>query len=174
MHDSPPIDWRTALGEHERWLRNVVAGRLGAADGVEDVLQEVALAVLRNPAQPDDPRKVAPWLFRLAVRHAVNFLRTRQRRRRLVEGLSREPSVRQGGIDPMEWVLDVERREAVRAALEALPAEDREVLRLKYLDGLRYRELAERLGLDLEAVEYRLLRARRRLREQLHDLAEPD
>jgi RNA polymerase sigma-70 factor (ECF subfamily) len=174
MHDSPPIDWRAVLGEHQRWMRRVIASRLDDADAVDDVLQEVALAVIQNPSRPTDPEKIGPWLFRVTVCQAFNFLRRKRRQRKLHDGLRREPPAeRYTEPDPIVWVLCTERRATVQAALALLSQEDQELLRLKYLEGLRYRELAERLGINLERVEYRLLRARQRLREQLQQEEEP-
>ncbi|MEK6237281.1 MAG: sigma-70 family RNA polymerase sigma factor, partial [Planctomycetales bacterium] len=59
------------------------------------------------------------------------------------------------------------RRALVRKALEGLARRDREILLLKYTEDWSYRRLAEQLGISVSAVEARLHRARKRLREQL-------
>jgi RNA polymerase sigma-70 factor (ECF subfamily) len=69
--------------------------------------------------------------------------------------------------DPLQWLLMEERREAVRRSMEQLPDRDREILLLKYSEGLSYEQIAERLGLSPSAVQSRLHRARGRLRQQL-------
>ena len=53
-------------------------------------------------------------------------------------------------------------------ALREMAAEDREILALKHLDGLSYRELAERLGVPEGTVMSRLYRARERLRQSVN------
>ena len=66
--------------------------------------------------------------------------------------------------------LTEERSELVRKALSLLPSRERELLLLKYTENWTYRELADHLGLTQSAVESRLHRARRRLREKLATL----
>ena len=61
------IDWVQALESNRRWLATVVHARLADHQAAEDVLQEVALAALRQTSKPTDPTKVAPWLSALAA-----------------------------------------------------------------------------------------------------------
>jgi len=66
--EAGPIDWPSALQRHRGWLRTVIGCRTGHSQAVDDVLQELAVAVLTQDSRPTDPEKVAPWLFRVAVR----------------------------------------------------------------------------------------------------------
>jgi RNA polymerase sigma-70 factor (ECF subfamily) len=72
---------------------------------------------------------------------------------------------------PLVWLLSAERDALVRAALQRLPPRDAEMLVLKYAEQWSYHDLADRLGMTHAAVESRLHRARRRLREELAKLA---
>jgi DNA-directed RNA polymerase specialized sigma24 family protein len=67
---SPP-DWGSTLAVHERWLRRVVASRLGEPQAVEEVMQDVALAALAQRSPLRDPARAGVWLYRLAVRHVL-------------------------------------------------------------------------------------------------------
>jgi RNA polymerase sigma-70 factor (ECF subfamily) len=69
--EGPRIDWPAVLGKHDRWLRTVVYTRLGEPQAVDEVMQEVSLAVVRQQAPLASVEKVAPWLYRLAVIHPV-------------------------------------------------------------------------------------------------------
>src|SRR5687768_15023560 len=80
----PAIDWPAALAQHDRWLRTVVLARLQEPQAADEVLQEVALAAVRQAAPLSDASKVAPWLYRLAVRQALLYRRKCSRRRRMV------------------------------------------------------------------------------------------
>lgn len=165
----PRLDWPAMLARHQRWLRTVVRGRLGDPAAVDDVMQEVALAAARQQT-PTDPAKVAPWLYRVAVRQTLLFRRRTGRRRKLAGRYADQGSRVEAGPadeDPLRWILAKERRESVRKAMARLPARDNEILILKDTEGWSYRQLAEHLGISLHAVEYRLLRARKRLRTQL-------
>src|SRR5262245_15975547 len=50
LQTMPAIDWQHALAQHDRWLRTVVLARVGQASAVEEVMQEVALAAVRQQA----------------------------------------------------------------------------------------------------------------------------
>ncbi len=164
------IDWQAVLAEHDRWLRTVVCARLGEAQAVDDVMQEVAMAAVAQRAPLADPGKVAPWLYRLAVTQSLLYRRKQGRRRKLTGRYAeryRPTEQDSRELDPLEWLLAEERRREVRAALARLSRRDAEILLLKYTEQWSYRELAENLGISQSAVEARLHRARKRLRDQL-------
>jgi RNA polymerase sigma factor (sigma-70 family) len=163
------IDWQAALASHDRWLRTVVYSRLRESEGVEEVMQEVALAAVRQAAPLADPDKVAPWLYRLAVRQSLLFRRKCGRRRRLTNRYAeRLPSgAGQETREPLDWLLRAERNQMVRTALACLTPRDAEILLLKYGEGWSYHEIAAHVGVSHSAVETRLHRARSRLRAEL-------
>lgn len=167
------IDWAYALAEHGRWLRTVAIARLGSSQGVDEVLQEVSLAAVKQAAPLTDPTKVAPWLYRLVVTHCLLHRRTMGRRRKLTERytVACPPSEHDtGSIDPLAWLLAEERQRLIRQALEQLPHRDRELLLLKYSEDWNYHQIAHHLGLSHSAVETRLHRARAKLRMKLLEL----
>ena len=167
--DSTPIDWAAALAEHDRWLRTVAFSRLGDRDAVDEVMQEVALAAVRQAAPLLDRSKIAPWLYRLVVRHVLLFRRKMGRRRKLMSQFEQHRFTDPGPVilDPLGWLLADERRVLIRQTLDELPPRDAEVLLLKYTQDWSYRQMARHLGISQSAVEARLHRARRRMRERL-------
>lgn len=166
---SAQVDWRQALAEHDRWLRTVVVARVGEAQAVDEVMQEVALAAVTQRAPLDDVTKVAPWLYRLAVLQSLLYRRKRGRGRKLVDRYAERfrPTDADERGDPLTWLLADERRRLVRDGLALLPARDAEILLLKYSENWSYREIAARLGIGECAVEARLHRARAKLRSAL-------
>jgi RNA polymerase sigma-70 factor (ECF subfamily) len=58
------FDWGSTLAIHDRWLRRVVAARLGEPQAVEEVMQDVALAAVAQRSPLQDPARVAGWLVR--------------------------------------------------------------------------------------------------------------
>lgn len=164
------IDWRAVLEQHDRWLRTVVLARLGEPQAVDEVMQEVALAAVRQKAPLEDPAKVAPWLYRIAVTQSLLYRRKRGRQRKLTDRFAErfrptEASLRDP--DPLGWLLAGERQQLVREALDRLPHRDAEILLLKYTEDWSYKQIAEHMGVTASAVEARLYRARNRLREEL-------
>jgi RNA polymerase sigma-70 factor (ECF subfamily) len=164
------IDWQAALAEHDRWLRTVVFARLGEPQAVDEVMQEVSLAAVRQKAPLADPEKVAPWLYRLAVTQSLLYRRKQGRRRKLADRYARQVEAGAFGTnepDPLGWLLADERRRLVRVALGRLPQREAEMLLLKYTEDWSYQQIAEHLGTSPSAVQARLHRARARMRGEL-------
>jgi RNA polymerase sigma-70 factor (ECF subfamily) len=163
------LDWQALLAEHAHWLRTIVYARLREPGAVEEVMQEVALAAVRQSAPLADPTKVAPWLYRLAVRQCLLYRRKCGRRRKLTERYIERcrPEERGGSADPLAWLLAEERRRLVRVAMDRLPRRDAEILLLKYTENWSYDRIAKQLGASHSAIEARLHRARARLRAEL-------
>lgn len=143
--------------------------RLGADDGqAEELAQEVMIAVWRKASTFDRSQaSVSTWIFRIARNRRIDALR------RANKGdldpdepmLTPEPET-----PPDEAVHALEREEQVREAMNQLPAQQLELLRLAFFDGLSHSEIAKREGLPLGTVKSRLRLAFARLRITL----EPD
>jgi RNA polymerase sigma-70 factor (ECF subfamily) len=161
------------LARHGRWLRTILFARLQDAQAVEEVLQEVALALVKGRSLPADERALSPWLYRVAVRQSLLFRRKLGRRRKLQDRFTEAlPPVDhdQRSPDPLAWLLADERRGLIRIALQQLPRRDAEMLLLKYTEDWNYQQIADHLGMTHAAVESRLHRARARLRQELTSL----
>ncbi len=153
--------------EHESWLRTVVRSRLNEPDAVEDVMQNIAMAIVKHRSMLDEVHRIGAWLYQIAVRQVLMHRRSSGRRRRMQDRLSADPSRRNEQVSPLAGILASESHEAVQKALHELPEIDRQILMLKYSEGWSYRELASHLGVQEDTIEYRLLRARKNLRTLL-------
>lgn len=164
------IDWQAVLAQHDRWLRAVVLARVRQPEAVEEVMQEVALAAVRQAAPLHEVSKVAPWLYRLAVLQSLLYrrkcARQRELRARYAQRLACDDG-RGGPADPLVWLLAKEREQALAEALRRLAPRDAEILLLKYTQQWNYHQIAQHLGISHAAVETRLHRARARLRREL-------
>lgn len=167
LADPRGIDWGSALARHERWLRTAVYARLQEPSGVDDVMQAVALAAVAQQAPLADESRLAPWLYRLALWQTLMYRRRAGRYRRLVDRVRSDASPEARDRDPLQWLLSAERQQMVRLALDRLARRDAEMLLLKYTEEWSYRDIARHLGVSESAVESRLHRARRQLREAL-------
>jgi RNA polymerase sigma-70 factor (ECF subfamily) len=112
------------------------------------------------------------WLFRIAMNLATDRVRQRASRRR---ALGSEPVPEEDWerirVDqtpsPDDTAAQIEERERLMRALEALPEHHRTIIMLSDLDGLSYREIAEVLQIPMGTVMSRLHNARKRLRDIL-------
>ena len=162
------LDWESILADNATWLRRILFARLGEAEAVEECMQEVGLAAVRQAAPIRDPNRVGSWLYQLAVRQALLYRRKMGRKRNLLNryAVRNQPTESdQGAYDPLQWLLDRERASMVRSSLSELKDEDRDILLLKYAENMSYGEIAEQVGISHSAVEARLHRARQRLRK---------
>jgi RNA polymerase sigma-70 factor (ECF subfamily) len=136
----------------------------------EEIVQEAFLALWRNPVAYDPSRgSVRSWLMGMVHHRAVDAVRREEsQRRRAEEAKASDVVVVE---DPAEAVVEElgapQERETVRAALEGLPEEQRQVIELMYFGGLSQSRIAERLELPLGTVKSRTLLGMRRLRAAL-------
>lgn len=158
--------FRELLRRHDRWVRGVVYGVLGSNDLIDDVVQQVWTTVWEKIADLRDTSRWRVWLYRLARNAAVDAGRNVTKHRERTCALPAQ-MVDADGTDPQKRYGVREKREAVQAAIESLPALYREPLTLRHLEGWSYREIADVLGAPVDTIETRLVRARRMLRKAL-------
>jgi RNA polymerase sigma-70 factor (ECF subfamily) len=177
MLDTPPhsqpanlaaLDWPAQVGAHAGVLRQWTRRQLGGEEGLDDVLQEVAIAAMQSENRPDDAEKVLPWLKGVARHKVQDHWRRLGRQERLLSEVATEHATQVPS--PHEWVLGVDRVESVREALATLPPEERELLVSKYGEGRSCEQIASRKGITLKSLEYRLAKARETLRARLTTL----
>ncbi len=164
-----------ALPEHENWLRTTLFSRLGNRDEVEEVMQEVAVAAANQSAKLQPVERAGPWLYRVAIRQMLLFRRKAGRRRKLLNRVVDRPLHRDEASatrSPLEFLISQERQTEVRQALVKMSERDRQLLMLKYVDGLSYGDIAQRVGVSASAVQSRLHRARNLLRRELEQDAD--
>jgi RNA polymerase sigma-70 factor (ECF subfamily) len=133
--------------------------RLGARPAdLEDLLQEIFLALYRNWSLLDTTRSLRPWLFGVAFR----VVRTHRRRR------AREAP--QAGLDPEDrsptpeaWLQGQESLNLLSAALQQVPASRRSVVVKHDLEGLEVVDIARDLSMTKFGVYARLYKGRKEL-----------
>jgi RNA polymerase sigma-70 factor, ECF subfamily len=133
----------------------------------EEIVQEAFLAVWRNPSGYDQQRgSVRAWLMGMVHHRAVDAVRREEsQRRRVEESMVSDPVVSPDPADDVVDEIDLPgERKAVRAALDGLPQEQRQVIELMYFGGLSQTTISEQLGLPLGTVKSRTLLGMRRLR----------
>jgi len=160
----------------ERYMRRAYYAALGLVGSSEDALdlsQEAFVRAFRARHTIDPDRPFYAWLYQIIRRLCFNHTRDRRTRRRGIEAagdwLVEQATSRTAGMRPDRALEQAEAKRRVAAALESLSDRDREVLVLKEFEGLRYREIAEILGVPIGTVMSRLYSARRRLAAALEE-----
>ncbi|MCR9150602.1 MAG: RNA polymerase sigma factor [Rhodobacteraceae bacterium] len=132
---------------------------LGDAAEAEDVAQEAMLRLWRiAPDWRPGVARVSTWLYRVTV----NLCTDRLRRRRGV-GLEAAGEVADGAPAPVSTLIEADRAAALEAALMSLPERQRQAVVLRHIEGLSNPEIADILGIGVEAVESLTARGKRAL-----------
>lgn len=161
------------VARYQDRLFNVAYRVLDNPDDAADVVQDVFVNAFTSLRAFKGDSELFTWLYRIAFNTAISFKRRRRGMVR-IDGQGGD-----GGLDPEDRSLDttpeagMERTEDERVLGEAmakLSAEHRTVLVLKDIDGLKYEEIAEVMGVPIGTVRSRLHRARL----ELKSLLDPD
>jgi len=138
-----------------RWLS-------GSANDADDVVQEACLRALAffDGFHGEDGRA---WLLAIVRNAAYDWLRKHRRNAQLTAAVDDLEWAADSAPDPEEEQLRNADREAVRQGLESLPAEYREVMVLRELEGMSYKHIARVIDAPIGTVMSRLARARKRL-----------
>lgn len=153
---------------YRKRILGTIARLIGRPEDVEDVGQEVFLRLYHSLDQLRTPEVFEPWLYRLTVNAAYDYLR-RQRRRHesRMSDLSEQQvlmaDATAGGKRSDEDEYKRKVRETVDELLGAVSPEDRILLTLKEVEGLSLRELEKIYKVNENALKVRLFRARQRV-----------
>ena len=170
-------NWEAELESSERIVRGVAAAILkrGIHDpDVDDCCNETLRRAMEGRGRHSPDKPLRPWLAGIARHVAVDMLRRRNREE------SRSP-LREDEEARKPWLeytadsapgadIQIEQRQSilqVRRALQKLPEDQRRALELFHLEGLGYREIAERLNVPLGTICTWVARGRKNLAKQL-------
>jgi len=139
------------------------------ADDAQDIVQEASLRAFRYFAgfRGTEPGEGRAWLLAI-VRNTARTWRERNRHHAQATAFDEElHSERVAEDHPEAAVVRKSEGEALREAIDRLPTEFREVIVLRELEGLSYKEISDVAGIPVGTVMSRLSRARGRLEEAL-------
>lgn len=157
-----------------RWERKIFAlcyGMLGREDEAKDAAQEAFIAAYRNLAKFRGDAKVSSWLHRIAVNQCL----TRKRRDKTrsesffdeTDPATEKYFIAPKGSIPSRQAEQIERVNAVRLAVSALPPELRQIIVMKEFEEMTFQEIADAIEIPLSTVKSRLYTALKQLRMKL-------
>lgn len=153
---------------HRRWVAAVLLAHKPRQADLEDLLQEVALAVVQKISQLDDPAALKPWLRMIALNAARATGRKQTRRKgllRLVRPDLPDSTPATHDLSTQNTHLRQERARQLGSLIEHLPEAYRECVLLRCARGMTHKQIADITGLPETTVETRIARGRRMLRE---------
>ncbi len=162
---------RDAFGElvlkYMRRAYFTALGIVGSHDDAMDLSQDAFARAFRARRSLDPDRPFYPWFYQILRRLCFNHLRNQKTRRaRLEEAagwLADRAGARAAEAAPDRMAERAELRARLEAAIAALPPHEREVIVMREFEGLRYREIADLLGIPIGTVMSRLYAARKAL-----------
>ena len=155
----------------------VISGILRNQNDAADVTQEVFLKAFRGIRGFRQGSSLKTWLYRIAIREALNHKRWFKRHLQKNVSIDAEPEEGHAAIEiedlaatPFEQFAAHEIQAAVQGALQEIPEVFRSAVILRDLEGLSYEEIAEVLECSVGTVKSRILRGRRALKDLLEPL----
>ena len=166
----------TLVRRYERELYGYLRRYVGDDDLADDVFQNTFVAVFRKIGQYEPGRAARPWLYAIATNQAIDAMRKRARQGDRAADARTAPDeegeqrplfelAAAPGPDPGEAADRAEQAERVRAAVAKLPELLRQVVVLAYFQGLKYKDIADVLGIPVGTVKSRLHAATTKLTE---------
>jgi RNA polymerase sigma factor (sigma-70 family) len=161
---------------YHRRITGYIQGMVHDHARAEDVAQDVFVSALRRMRETDRPIAFKPWIYEIAKNACIDQFR----RSRRAEEVSYDSDEGMGAADygrmvsgdaaPESRLESKQRLEDLRGAFGGLSEAHHQILVMRELEGLSYREIGERLGMSRPSVESTLFRARRRLTEEYEEL----
>lgn len=142
-------------------------------DDVEDLTQEAFIKAFGALDSFNSNYNFSSWLFRIASNHCIDFLR----KKRFQTISINQPvnndedeqyiEIKDDSYQPEITIMNEERKAALKKAIEELPENYRDIIKLRHEEDLDYKEISEKLDMPLGTVKAHLFRARKLLLETL-------
>ncbi|MEL7129828.1 MAG: sigma-70 family RNA polymerase sigma factor [Pseudomonadota bacterium] len=166
--DKSRDDFRVLFEYYAPRLKSFLIGKGADAAAAEELTQDVMATVWAKAGQFDPSQaSVSTWVFRIARNRQIDALRRANR----PDLDPNDPIFRPADPDhPDTMVIRAEAEAQIRIEIAKLPAEQKELLRASFYDGLPHAEIARTFSLPLGTVKSRIRLAFNKLRNSLEDL----
>lgn len=166
--------FQTLVSKYSNLVGSIAYNIIGDVHIASDITQDTFLKVYRNLYALEDPRKFKGWLCSIVRTTCIDFLRKEKFKPVSLEkiaedGLEPETKIVGGLVEGPHTEME-ELRERVLSGINALPRIYQQILLLRHLRKMSYREMSQFLGVPVATIESRLYRARLMLKEKLLDM----
>lgn len=163
------------LERHTRRVRDYVRMMVKDNDVADDLTQEILIKVVKvlDEGRYTDKGRFQPWLLRIAHNRVLDYFRAQKQVKTINESSvgydilgsknMAEPSIE-------EEIISEQRAEEIRALVDELPEEQREVVKMRYYEGLSFKEIAELTGVSINTalgrMRYALINMRQLIKKK--------
>jgi len=163
------------VSRYQKTVYRIILRMVKSPDDADDLTQDTFVRAYRGLKTFKEEFDFHPWLYRIAVNQAINFINRRKRQAAVDMDDVPEGDIKQGPEpeNPMQSASRQELMENLEEALQRLPDEQRTVFLLRVQEGLSYEEIATVMGTPKGTVMSRLARARMALRRYLKHGPQP-
>ncbi|MBI4848277.1 MAG: sigma-70 family RNA polymerase sigma factor [Nitrospirae bacterium] len=151
---------------HKDMVYNVAYRMLGDADLAQDLAQESFISAYNNLKNFRYDSKFSTWLYSIVINKCRDNLRSRQHHVPLDES----PDIASSVANPEEEASGKQIMDKIQSALNMLPEDYREVIVLKHIEGLDYREMEAVLNVSVNALKVKTHRGREMLKRLLKEM----
>ena len=164
-----PDAFRTLVERYQGALVATLVRLVRDRTQAEDLAQQSFADAFHALARFDPTRRFSTWLFRIAINNAKDWLKSHKRSERSLDGAVATDEAAFAGLvrGPESEAVAREQMDRLADALAKLPLAFREVLVLKDIQGMSFREIQEVLGLPITTLKIRAVRGRVALRATL-------
>lgn len=159
-----PTNFGELYDQYAPAIYRYLLSRLGNVDEANDVTSQTFLKAVEIFPRYNHRGYFSAWLFSIALSKCVDHVR---RNRRKIEKL--QENMIDSQPDPLAIVMDIERKAVLMRCIRSLKPEEQELLRLRYVAGLSFVEMADLLKKHDDAVKKRMYRLLERLQKQMED-----
>lgn len=172
--------FRVLVRRHQRALYNFILRQVRAPSVAEDIVQDVFVRIVQNADSFKEEARFSTWAYTIARNLCIDHLRKRVHRRHASldasdasngsgegEGAPLGERVASPGATADRTAIGRQLQEHIRAAVEALPSDQREVFLLRQVGELAFKEIADVVGVSENTVKSRMRYALERLQAAL-------
>ena len=164
------------VDKHQKSVHALVWRKIGDFHDAEEITQDTFLQVYKKLPTLKDPYKFAGWLYVIANRLCLDWIRKKNLAIQSLEDTPVEEiekaSYTHHVSEQSEIAISERRREIVKKLLAKLPESERTVMTLHYLGEMTVKEISKFLGVSVSAIHNRLYRARKRLKAKEESLVQ--
>ena len=165
------------LDEYQKKVFGTCISFVPNQEDAEDIAQEVFVEVFNSIGKFKGDSKLSTWIYRISVNKSLEFIRKKNTKKRfgfMQSLLGNDLSIDRSSYftefnHPGIQLENKEKSEILFAAINKLPEAQRIVYTLNKIDDLSYREVSEITDKSISSIESLLFRAKKNLKELLHD-----